>query len=70
MEVGIKVLFGVVVRGDLMPLAAFLVQAKPPALAPLPVVILNPHSDHGADTMPVGYPLIQDVLQRGNCHEA
>ena len=46
--IGVEVGFEVVMRRHLMPLAAFLVQANPPALA-LGVVVLDAHGDDGAD---------------------
>ena len=47
-DVGVKVRFGVVVGGHLVELAAFLVEANPPAFAVL-VVVLDLHADDGAD---------------------
>src|SRR5262245_5405688 len=43
-KVLVDVLLGVVMSGHLVPLAAFLVEPEPPALAGWEVV-LNPHSD-------------------------
>ena len=48
LEVGIQVLLGVMVSGDLVELAALFVGAEPPELALL-VVVLDVHGDDGAD---------------------
>jgi len=63
--IGVEIGFEVVVRRHLMPLAAFLMQADPPALA-LGVVVLDVHGDdsadagegegHDADQRPVAQP--------------
>ena len=47
-DIGVEVGFQVVMRRHLMPLAAFLMQPDPPALA-LGVVVLDAHGDDGAD---------------------
>jgi hypothetical protein len=47
-DVLVDVDFEVMVRRHLVPLAAFLVQADPPALA-LRVIVVDAHADDGAD---------------------
>jgi len=48
-EISVHVRFSVVMRGEFVTLAAFLVEPEPKALAVL-IIILNSHVDDGRDT--------------------
>ena len=47
-EIRVKVCLRIAVAGDFVPLAALLVESRPPALAVL-VIVIDTHVDHGGD---------------------